>query len=263
MGEFEHLRTFLLVIGNARSGSTLLGSILDAHANAVVANETTGSSNYWRDMDRGQILREIADNSRRNRESGRVSEGYRYLINPDEKEMSKLNVIGDKVWNPATLLMHGDHALLPRLEALLGVPIKIIHAIRNPFDVIATMHARSQAPISDRTAWYFMHCDAARAVRDRWDDSRYLDFHHESLFDAPAESISALCDFAGLAPDQRHIEACRQMLFTQPKQTRCNLKWEAGAVRRILGKIGEYDFLTPYALEDYSSLTASGDSQKQ
>src|SRR5271163_188436 len=103
MPEFDQLRNFVLVVGNARSGSTLLGSILDAHPNAAVANETPGSANFWREMDRGEILREILDNSRRNHEAGRLSEGYRYLIDHTPRTESNLSMMGDKVWNPATL----------------------------------------------------------------------------------------------------------------------------------------------------------------
>jgi len=34
---FTSVQTFLLIIGNARSGSTLVGSVIDAHPQAVIA----------------------------------------------------------------------------------------------------------------------------------------------------------------------------------------------------------------------------------
>ena len=256
MPDLERMKHFVLVIGNSRSGSTLLGSILDAHPNALVAHETRGSSNFWRNLDRRQILDEIAENSQRNRETGRMSEGYQYLIDPAAKDPSRTYVIGDKVWNPATLLLHGDFALLPRLEGILGVPIKIIHAIRNPFDVIATMHARSKAPIPDRTRWYFMHCEAALAIREKWEPTRYLDFHHESLFADPAMAIAQLCKFLELPPDEAHIQACKRLLFSEPKKTRMNLAWTESHLRQILARMRDYDFLEQYAGEDYSTLAS-------
>lgn len=36
-------RCFVLIVGNARSGSTLLGAVLDGHPEAVVANESYSS----------------------------------------------------------------------------------------------------------------------------------------------------------------------------------------------------------------------------
>jgi hypothetical protein len=252
------MRYFVLVIGNARSGSTLLGSILDAHPCAIVANETVGSANFWRDMDRPRILGEIAESSRRRRLSGRVSEGYRYLIPAAAKEMPRILVMGDKVWNPATLMLHGDYSLLNRLERILGVPIKIIHCIRNPFDVIATMHARSKAPVIDRAHWYFLHCSAALAVRQKWEPDRYLDFHHESTFDNPDQAIAGLCRFLELPVDKSHIQASKALLFPQLRTTRRNLAWEPAMVRMITSRMGEFDFLGRYAAEDYSSLCTNG-----
>jgi hypothetical protein len=37
----------LLILGNARSGSTILGAVLDAHPNMVVANEKLESFHPW------------------------------------------------------------------------------------------------------------------------------------------------------------------------------------------------------------------------
>ena len=254
MPGFDRLTSFVLVVGNARSGSTLLGSILDAHPHVIVANETAASGNFWRGLDRAAILEEIVANSRRNQESGRVSEGYRYLINPQAKNEADIRVMGDKVWNPATLLLHGDFALLNRLEGLLGTPVRIIHAIRNPFDVIATMHGRSGAPVRDRMLWYFMHCDAVLAIRAKWDASRYLDFHHESLFEEPDRVIAGFCEFIGVVMYAYHLAACRALLFEQPRQTRFKLNWEAGMVREIVERIKAYDYLGRYSGEDYESL---------
>jgi hypothetical protein len=50
------IENFLLIIGNARSGSTILGAVLDAHPNMVVANETIESCHLWRGLDGGKIL---------------------------------------------------------------------------------------------------------------------------------------------------------------------------------------------------------------
>ena len=125
---FASVQTLLLIIGNARSGSTLVGSVIDAHPQAVIANETTASATFWRDTSRATILGEIQENSRRNRESGRQSEGYTYQVKKEIDSGRSLTVMGDKIWNPATLLLHGDHRLLDRLHEMLGIPIKIVHA---------------------------------------------------------------------------------------------------------------------------------------
>ncbi len=107
---FASVQTLLLIIGNARSGSTLVGSVIDAHPQAVVANETTASATFWRDTSRATILGEIQENSRRNRESGRQSEGYTYQVKKEIDSGRSLTVMGDKIWNPATLLLQGSRS---------------------------------------------------------------------------------------------------------------------------------------------------------
>ena len=256
MDALINVQTFLLIIGNARSGSTLLGSVIDAHPQAVVANETNASATVWRETSRATILNEIQENSRRNRESGLHSEGYTYQVKKIDSGRS-LTVIGDKIWNPATLLFHGDHQLLDRLHEMLGIPIKIVHTVRNPFDVIATMHARSGAPIRNRIAWYFMHCEAVAAIRDRLSAGLYLDSHHEDLVLSVEKTLDRLCGFLGLPAIPDYTQAVKQMAFTKPKQTRDSVPWSPDEVQLVLDGIARFDFLSRYAMEDYSLLKAA------
>jgi hypothetical protein len=207
MTSLDHLHRFALIVGNARSGSTLLGAVLDGHPRAVIANESASSMALWRDLSAAQILADVLDNAARNAATGRPSEGYSYQIGPPPATKPALLVAGDKVWNPATLILHGNHDLIPSLETRLGVPVAIIHAIRDPFDVIATMHARSGAPVADRIRWYFMHCEAAAAIRDRLPADRFLDSHHEDLLADPPAAIERLCGFLHLPLDPGHVAA--------------------------------------------------------
>lgn len=253
MQSFNSLNRFVLIIGNARSGSTILGSIIDAHPKAIVANESSASTIFWRGLNRNQILNEIKQNSDQNRLKGRFSEGYDYSIH-QQNNSNQISVIGDKVWNPATLLLHGDHALLNALESLIGAPIKIIHAMRNPFDVIATMHQRSKAPISDRILWYFMHCDAIKAISNQLSESYFLNVSHEDLINSPETTIKNVCHLLDLKPNAQHIKSCQNLLFSEAKQTRFNVKWTKNDFKHILNKMPEYDFLKPYLSDDYSKL---------
>lgn len=249
----DDLRCFVLIVGNARSGSTLLGAVIDAHPDAMVANETAASVSFWQGMDGPAILGEVRRNAQRMRVADRPSAGYHYRIG-GECARASVQVMGDKIWNPATLLLHGDHALLGRLEAALGMPVKIVHAVRNPFDVVATMHRRSGAPIADRIAWYFMHCDAVQAIRANRPSEGYTDVHHEALLSAPEAGIAALCRFLGLEVVAAHVAACQEMFFAQPRLTRQDVRWENAEIRLIVDGIHRYPFLARYAQEDYTTL---------
>ena len=244
---FPSLETFVLIVGNARSGSTLLGGLLDGHPEVVVANETAASATFWRGLGREAILREILDNAAQQAATGRVSEGYTYQIGPGPETKPLARVVGDKVWNPATLLLHGDHGLIPSLEQRMAVPVRIVHAIRDPFDTIATMQRRSGAPLGDRIRWYFMHCDAAAAIRDRLPADRFLDTYHDDLLRSPAEELDRLCRFLGLASDAEHQAAARRLLFERPRRTRNVAPWSAADIDAVRAGMDRFPWLERYA----------------
>jgi hypothetical protein len=234
----------------------MLGSILDVHPNSIVANETSASSSFWRNLDRQSILNDIFVSSENNRRNGRISEGYDYSIKKQTSDTySDILVMGDKIWNPATLLLHGDFGLLNRLEKLLGVSIKIIHSIRNPFDVIATMHFRSGAPMKDRFLWYFIHCDAVSAIRNRFNEFQYIDIHHELLIENPCGTIDKLCQFLDLECKVEYLDACKERLYDKPKKTRYNCIWDKELKESIFIKMTEYEFLKRYTFENYADLS--------
>jgi len=122
---------FVLIVGNPRSGSTLLGAAIDAHPLAVVANETEGSVNLWRTLPGPEILRTIYERARANAATGRLSEGYRYQIGPAPDVKPDIRLVGDKTWNPTILTLHGNPGLLPSLEerlcGFLGLPVVAEH----------------------------------------------------------------------------------------------------------------------------------------
>lgn len=247
MGPFPGLAGFVLIVGNARSGSTLMGAVLDGHPRMVIANETSASATFWRGLDGREILREVWDNAERNAGLGRPSEGYSYQIGPPPSQKRDVVVAGDKIFNPATLLLHGDYGLIPSLEERLAVPVRLIYAIRNPFDTIATMHRRSGAPLADRIRWYFIHCEAAEALRARLPPDRFLESHHDDLLATPDHELARLCGFLGVGIDDDHRRAVRSVLFASPRRTRSQVAWGDADVGAVQAGIDRFACLARYA----------------
>lgn len=239
-------KTFSLIIGNSRSGSTILGSIVDAHPNAIVANETMASQAFWKEMSKGEILDEIIANSSANYRSGRQSEDYQYQIGASPESKSSVCVYGDKIWNPATLLLHGDYDLISRLESQLAARVVLIASIRNPFDAIATMHRRSQAPIKDRIRWFFMHCEALAAIEEKTAQSDFLISYHEQLIDCPNEEISRICRALMLPVNDQHLANVKRLLYRRPSKSGAALDWKLAEVEEVLERMQRFPFLTVY-----------------
>mmetsp|Transcript_33228 Transcript_33228/g.93160 ORF Transcript_33228/g.93160 Transcript_33228/m.93160 type:complete len:320 (+) Transcript_33228:72-1031(+) len=163
---YRNVTRFLLFVGHARTGHTLVGSIIDSHPNAIVANEADVlgrvlkkpeamvCGNGYTDCDqtdldkiRSFVTSVIVSNSKQNRNSGRFQTGYDYTIRVNKSEI--VLVLGDKKGGMTTsLLLKNNGSLFDErvsvLQRAFGVPVVFFHVLRNPFDMIATQAFRNQ-----------------------------------------------------------------------------------------------------------------------
>ena len=208
---------FVLVVGSNRSGTTIAGAIIDSHPRMLCANKSTASMRLWRDMTRSQIVENIIENCRHNIAADRPSEGYLYGVPTRDKDSAAISVIGDKVWNSALLIMAGQRHLLSSLQERTGADVMLLNCVRNPFDVIATMHRRSGASLRDRFRWYVMYCEATQMLVER-DEWPMMTLRHEDLIDDPKKY------------------PCRYStgLVIRPTETACN-RYEKRCSKNLIG----------------------------
>jgi hypothetical protein len=185
----------------------------------LCANETSASATYWGGLSQPDIVQELISNSEANLQNNRPSGNYNYGIETSAKHFENIDVIGDKIWNPTLLLLHGNQNLLPHLEKTLGCEVVIVHCVRHPFDVIATMHHRSGASLLNRTRWYFMHCEAAQALIER-SDRKLHTVLHEHLIAHPETEIRKIYRFLGHDTPAKIIDRIRRVLLPRATETR-------------------------------------------
>jgi hypothetical protein len=252
--------TFVLVVGNARSGTTIVGAIIDSHPHMLCANESSASAIFWRDMNRQQILENMIENCRRNLASDRPSEGYLYAIYAGDKDSAAIAVIGDKIWNPALLLIAGQRNLLSSLQERTAAAIRLVHCVRNPFDVVATMHKRSGAPLRDRLRWYVMHCEAIQIIIER-EESPIMLLRHENLIANPRAVSRDMFEWLGHPTTEEHLDLIQAKVFQEPRRTRYEIQWPDDLIREVERLQIRFPFLAGYDFEDrgFSSEGALGD----
>jgi hypothetical protein len=77
------------------------------------------------------------------------------------------DVIRDKKGGQSTRRLRDRPELLDRLRRTVQVPVRAVHVVRNPFDNIASMKLRRDAPLESVAEQYPGLCDAMAALRRR------------------------------------------------------------------------------------------------
>lgn len=247
---FGEQRSFCFFVGFPRSGHTLVGSLLDAHPDVLVAHEldVLRFVRPWitREVLFGLLLRSEERLARR----GWEWQGYDYRVPGQwQGRVRCLRVVGDKRGRATTERLQRDPALLDRLRAKVGVPVRFVHVVRNPFDNITTMAMRSHGDLGAAARRYFALVEAVAGVRGRLDGADLIDVRHEDLVRSPREVLAGLCRFVGVDPEPAYLDDCASIVFLAPRRTRAHAPWTPALVAEVEARMAPYAFLQGYAYQ--------------
>lgn len=248
---FRHVRCFCLFIGYARSGTSLVGSLLDAHENAIIAHELDVLRFVRPGLTRAQLFSLLCSNSRTFTAAGREWAGYSYRIADQwQGQADVLKVIGDKTAGVTTRRLAAQPDLLDRLSAKVGVRVKLIHVIRNPFDMIATRHRhRPDRSLDLLAARVFALVQAVSQLRTRLGPEVVFDLYHEELIADAATQLRNLCAFLGLEASADYLRSATGIVFPTPHRSRTECDWPAALVDSIHARNARTPFLSHYRID--------------
>lgn len=218
--------TLLIFVGNPRSGTTLVRSLLNAHPAISIAQE-------WSMIERFQA----GERSWRRQLGGMAAsaarfdalpqwEGYDYRVaGAGNRADSLIEVIGDKKAGRSLLLLSRSPGLLQQVLDWCPVPVRFIHCVRHPLDVITTKTRRNGLPLDRNVALYFDLEEAAADLAGQVGPSAFRSVYLERVIATPREEMAALCAFLGVEASAAHLDACAERVFDSPRQTRTQLDW--------------------------------------
>ena len=157
-------------------------------------------------------------------------------------------VIGDKKAKFTSLYLMRRPDLLQRLRDELPYPVVFIHAVRNPFDNIATIVRRDGDPFAEAMRKYFTPLDTIEHLRSQWPAERFVEVHLEDLVASPHGELTRLCTALGVDTNPgSYLDDCADIVFDTPQKSRNKVSWDGQTVSEIQKRCRQYSFLHRYA----------------
>lgn len=253
-GLFSGVKTYCMFIGYPRSGHSLIGSLLDAHPKMIIANELGTLKYIAARFNRRQIYYLLLENSRRLASGGRRTVDFSYHVPRQwQGRFNQLQVLGDKHGEGSTLRLRARPWLLQRLRKTVGIHVKLIHVIRNPYDSITTVRIKAKRPqrdLSESVEYYFSLCETVNKLKGQINSADLFELKHESFVENPKAVLEKLCSFLGVEASQDYLNDCASIVFKSPHKSRYETSWSQDWIERVKCKIENFRFLQGYTYEN-------------
>ena len=259
---FSHVKTFCLFLGYPRSGHSLIGSLLDAHPQMVIAHEARALRFIQHGFGRQELYSLIIHNSssmaaRSNSQSSSrgiragARSGYSYEVPGQwQGRFRELCVLGDKSGGQAVHALQSRPDLLSELARVVRDPVKFIQVVRNPFDTISTIAKRNGGTLSEAADFYFSLSDTIAETLSELDDHAVLRVRHESLIADPGAVLREICAHLGVDAPDDYIRDCSSIVFASPHRSRHEAPWTDDLKDQVHHRMERFPFLDSYSWDD-------------
>jgi hypothetical protein len=253
--QFTDVRSYCMFVGHNKSGTSMIGAMLDAHPEAIVSDEADALDFVQAGFSRDQIfhilLRRSIKEARKGRVTARRLQPYSYQVPGQWQGRSRtLRVIGDSTAGSSTRAFASDAEILKRLaHVMYGAQIKLIQTVRNPYDPISAMMVRGKRSFENAIETYFSYCETLALVRKEMDATCLFTIRYEDFVRDGKTKLADLCRFLGLEAEPGYLDACTSILEPAPQTSRQWVQWDAAHIEQVAREIKRFDFLQGYHFE--------------
>ena len=274
----DGIKKFVIFVGYERSGHSIVGSLMDAHPHVFITNEffifgkfdkldnvTNGS---WRDN-----LFQSLYNSSNSRPERLSSSSKGYTLNVEGlwagTYVDHIEVIGDKSGGGTTkaylINKQKFKQNFEKLKRNVQVPLRIIHVLRNPFDIISTnaIYTRDKSLLKylketgnktsdpELLAKILYMFDEFRAVVEIIDDifgrENVLDIHNCDLVADPRGTLTKIFNFLEVSTTEHYLDVCAEKVFKSVSWSRDLMEWPPELREMVEIMMKDYKMLSRYS----------------
>lgn len=272
----QDVTQFVFFVGYARSGHSIVASILDAHPHIVISHEYSLFAQWENEpskhSDKSWLFSSLYGSSKKSADDGLRREvakkkGYSLAI-PGWWQGSFDNtifVIGDKSGGLTAQVYRRSKqtfkSLYQELKSTVQIPIKVIHVVRNPYDNIATMllyntHQKRKVNASnqydnveklrEQITSYF---NQVRSVVDMIQEIplNVIEIHNSDMIANPKGVMRDVCSKLYIDCSEEYLHMCAETMFVSESKTRNFVKWTPQLIDMVGNHIQSYKHLQRYS----------------
>ncbi|XP_065891456.1 uncharacterized protein [Dysidea avara] len=275
----DGVKTFVYFIGHARSGHSIVGSILDGHPHIVISHE----SKIFRHLikvpyaaKKSYIFNTIWSSAFLSpntgiRRAGAIGKGYTLAVNGlyQGTYESYIDVIGEKKGDLTTEMFLSSptklKSVIDKLNTALDLPLKVFHVIRNPFDNIATavlydnfrdgeigkakrykgVYTFNTSLVDKEIETYFRYYQAIEDAKEMFKFDLMV-IHGKDFVADPRTMIIKMCTFLQVHCPDHYLDLSSKKIFSSESKTRHKMKWEDYQISRVQSHIEKFSSLRRY-----------------
>ena len=278
----DRVKTFVFFLGRARSGHSIVGSLMDSHPHVVISHELDLFKRIPKGViapTKSAIFNAVWKNTKKSINASmkysirtRSNKGYTLLVEGlyQGRYVDYIDVIGDKKAGATTDVLREEPkrwSSVFNILKSLGVTLKVIHVIRNPYDNIATailfheLHrAFRGAKRSNKTYkinstiidisihnHFINHKTVVDAKKKYHLD--IIEIHGKDLISNPRGTLIKLCNYLGVTCSDKYLEICSNKIYKSESRTRDKIEWTDSQIKTVQENIEKYDCLKGYSFD--------------
>lgn len=250
---WQDVQTFCNFIGYPRSGHSLIGALLNAHPEMMIAHEAAILKYAYLGFNKDQLYYLIMKKAELAAEKERKLGGYVYNVpNQWQGKVQKLKVIGDKMGEGTTLRIASSREYIIKLTQAVGMDIKYIHITRNPYDNISTIAQKTPKlnyDLRKSIEHYFYLCEVNSAFKQTLNPEQIIEMKHEDFLNNPQVYLKNICTFLGVEATETYLEDCASIVYQKQNKSRYKANFTPEMLELIQSKIANFDFLQGYTYD--------------
>ena len=300
----NRVKKFVFFVGYPRSGHSIVGSFMDAHPHMVIAHEFMLFTHFSK-LNKKKEISEIPllqdkrvlfnalyhSSAQESKGSGWRSgkkDFKNYTLGVNSPWLGKydkyISVIGDKSGGMTAIVYNRSPekftAHFKQLQKTVGIPIKVIHCVRNPYDMVSTnilyMMGHTLRDITGFVESFksnMSKLNEEEFMEARFDNERLLrrgldaiegqaeavtkiielvgadnvlELHNSELVNRPKSLLRKLCTFLEVDCSDEYFQACSEKVYKSVSRSRDMVVWPDILQSRLEDLIETYPFFHGY-----------------